>query len=259
MIDKNYNKLIRNLKFKFTENDIATKESMGKQYFNAYSNYNIKSFNNVLSRLKRNNLLTRVSKDKYIFKKTKDIDFKLDLECEKIYKIIKDEYPLIDISVWNTEILNKFMIHQVYNNMVIVEVDKLILDSVIPLLKENIGRKYSITLQDILEEKQAMYLNSEKILSVKVLIKKSPLNKAKNFSVPKMEKILVDLFIDKMYISYQGQELSNIYEEVISNYNIDFVKLYAYAKRRNKNNEIRKYINKLNVNDVYKLGDINDR
>ncbi|MDD2375978.1 MAG: hypothetical protein PHD15_01810 [Clostridia bacterium] len=259
MVDKNYDKLISNLKFKFTENDIVTKENISKEYLNVYSIYNSKSFNNVLSRLKRNNLLIRLSKDNYIFKKTKDLDFKLDLECEKIYKIIKDEYPLIDISVWNTQILNRFMIHQVYNNMVIVEVDKLILESVIPLLKENIGREYAITVQDILEKKQAMYLNSEKILSVKVLIKKSPLNKAKTFSVPKMEKILVDLFIDKMYIAYQGQELITIYEEVISNYNIDFVKLYAYAKRRNKNHEIRRYINKLNINDLYKLGDKNDR
>ena len=68
---------------------------------------------------------------------------------------------------------------------------------------------------------------------------------SKNFKVstPFLEKILVDLFADeRLYYLYNGSELINIYENAITNYTINFTTLFSYAKRREREQEIKLFL-----------------
>jgi len=79
------------------------------------------------------------------------------------------------------------------------------------------------------------------------LITRSPVgkrteNKVK-LSTPLLEKILVDLFAEeKLFYFYRGSELRHIYENAIKSYTINFTKLFSYAKRREREQEIKSFI-----------------
>jgi hypothetical protein len=56
---------------------------------------------------------------------------------------------------------------------------------------------------------------------------------------------MVDLFADEnLFHFYQGSEMINIYEKIIDRYSINFTKLFSYAKRRKKEQEIKQFISK---------------
>jgi hypothetical protein len=45
-----------------------------------------------------------------------------------------------------------------------------------------------------------------------------------------------------LFYFYQGAELRHIYESAIKRYTINFTKLFSYAGRREKENEIKSYL-----------------
>jgi hypothetical protein len=82
---------------------------------------------------------------------------------------------------------------------------------------------------------------------IKKLITRSPIGKRTEnklkVSTPLLEKILVDLFAgEKLFYFYQGSELMHIYENAINNYTINFTKLFSYARRREREQEIKSFI-----------------
>ena len=48
---------------------------------------------------------------------------------------------------------------------------------------------------------------------------------------------------------YQGGELMHIYENILKSYTINYTKLFSYAKRRDKEQEIKQFLN----NNMYHL------
>ena len=76
---------------------------------------------------------------------------------------------------------------------------------------------------------------------------RAPIQKIKNkktvVPIATLEKIMVDLFADENLLHfYQGSEMVNIYEKIIDRYSINFTKLFSYAKRRKKEQEIKQFI-----------------
>lgn len=83
---------------------------------------------------------------------------------------------------------------------------------------------------------------------IKRLVTRAPINKLKNkkavVPIATLEKRMVDLFADEgLFHFYQGSELIHIYEKIIDRYNINLTKLFSYAKRRRKEQEIKQFIN----------------
>ena len=231
-------------------NKINKKKNINKEqiydlYKKIYKNDNRRSFDNMISYLKKNNILTELEKEKYKIV-TKDIYKYCEGEEEKrIYKILYHEYPKINFIVWNTNSLNDFTLHYVMKNYIVVEVEKLAIDLFINLLKEKMLKKYTIITQDILNFNRELYVNDENIIVVKPLRVKSPLNNSGDKKVISIEKIMVDLYIDKLYLFYQGKELENIYGNIFEKYDINMKRLFNYAKLRMNIEAYKKYINKI--------------
>lgn len=74
-----------------------------------------------------------------------------------------------------------------------------------------------------------------------------------NRKYPTIEKIMVDIYIDKLYMQYQGKELKTIYENIFEQYDINFKKLFAYANQRTDLSKFKKYINTLDIPKKFKL------
>ena len=63
---------------------------------------------------------------------------------------------------------------------------------------------------------------------------------------------MVDLYIDKLYLYYQGKELQIIYENIFEKYDINMKRLLNYANLRMNIEIYKKYLNNLNIPQIYK-------
>lgn len=171
-------------------------------------------------------------------------------ELEDIYNEIKIEYPNIRTIVWDTAIINEFTLHYAMTNYVIVETEKIAVELIVNLLKEKFLKKYTIVTEEIFVRNKEIYLNSERILVVKGLHIKSPLIDGKKIAI---EKIMVDLYKDELYVHFQGKELETIYENIFNKYEINMKKLLSYAKYRTNIEEYIEFIYGLHIPGKYKL------
>ncbi len=170
----------------------------------------------------------------------------LEKREKSVAKSIKEKFPLVSFCVWHTSFLQEFYHHIANFNCMIVEVEPEAVDPVFHFLHEsykNIFREPTKTLIEdyISEVKDSIVLNALK--------SESPLEKVDGFSVPALEKILVDLYADRDLFSFiQGNELFHITKNAIEKYSINYGKLLRYAARRGKKEEIKSSINKINGN-----------
>lgn len=134
-------------------------------------------------------------------------------------------------------------------NYIIVETEKIAIELIVNLLKEKFLKKYTVVTEEILVKNNELYINTEKLLVVKRLHVKSPLINNKKISI---EKIMVDLYKDELYMHFQGKELKTIYENIFAQYEINMKKLLAYAKYRTDINDFTEFIYKLNIPKKYK-------
>ena len=95
-------------------------------------------------------------------------------------------------------------------------------------------------------------MNDENLIVIKPLRVKSPLENIDNKKVISIEKIMVDLYIDKLYLYYQGKELQTIYENIFEKYDINMKRLLNYANLRMNIENYKKYLNNLNIPQIYK-------
>lgn len=247
-----YLKILNKIKEKYID-DSFEKKDIKKIAKETYNIENEKTLRNIIGILKSNNTIKEIEKDKYIVVEKLIYKYKEKNTEKEIYRLIKKEYPKINFIVWNTDILNEFTLHYVMNNYIIIETEKIAIDLIVNQLKVNYLKKYTIITQDILNNNKNLYANTENLIIVKPLHVKSPLRNEKAKRYVTIEKIMLDLYVDKLYIQYQGKELETIYENIFEKYDIDLKRLIKYAEIRTNIIEYKKFINNLNIPEKYKL------
>ena len=131
---------------------------------------------------------------------------------------------------------------------------KRLLDSFFYELKETYKAEVFLTP----DEKAINLYVAESIqpIVIKKLVTRSPISKRMEkklkFHTPCLEKILVDIFSeDKLFYYSQGSELVHIFENALKSYDINFTKLLSYAKRRERDNDIKLFLSN-NMNYLVK-------
>jgi hypothetical protein len=90
--------------------------------------------------------------------------------------------------------------------------------------------------------------NSDTVV-VRPLISKSPVQKIGTYTVPLIEKILVDLFADtKLFTPFQGGELEFIFRSVLEKYSVNETRMLNYATRRGKKQDLAAFIKRPSTN-----------
>lgn len=187
-----------------------------------------------------NNNYTITDKNKYE-------DFKIDMDKNIINFLVKYNTDItnlkrmhpgeseVNISVWNTILLNKYTTHQVYRNFTIIEIDKYRTENLFFALKRNY---HNLLPSTKVKEIDYLLFNEDNVLIIEKLPKRSPLmNKRamKNNYVthPKAEKILVDILVyNKSILPYDYSEIKNIYKNIFKLYRINKSTLLNYARVR---------------------------
>lgn len=153
----------------------------------------------------------------------------------KKFSVYKKNYYDIDIeiSVWESHVLNQFMSHQMYKNFIMIEVNEARIDHLFFEMKEHFNDV--VPIGKITGFDYFSY-NLQNIIIIQKLPKRSPTNatiKNDYVSVPKAEKILVDLVVyNKDIFNIDYMEVLNIYEGILNKYRVSITTLLSYARIR---------------------------
>lgn len=213
-----------------------------------YPNLTDKAIHWHLHDLKQRGVLTSLGRGIYGLAKKNKTDFQPRLERSQInlYKKIKDKFPYANHCIWPARWLTEFMVHLPSIQWTIVEVERDAVESVYSFVAQ-----FSKTalMNPTAKEMQHYVFRDRSNIIVKILISESPLMQINKTIVPRLEKILVDLLVDKVvFDAYQGTELKNIFENAFVKYHINISALKRYARRRNHEGKLFDFINQTTFN-----------
>lgn len=221
--------------------DVFTRKDIKKAI--GISNKRGNNVRNVMESFLLNDVIIRTGRDRYI--KKSDLNNKIfysgivSEDTRKIIDEISKKYPYVKFQVWELRSLNEFVNHLIAKNSIYIDVENDGCEFVYGFLKE----KYNKRLLLKPDKKELMYYLSNNDIIINKLVSEVPQNN-EDIHVATLEKIIVDIFVDKIFESTVSKEdYKNLLERAFSKYLINQRKLFRYARRRNKEKELKDFIN----------------
>jgi hypothetical protein len=175
----------------------------------------------------------------------------MDSALKKMAAQLKKSFPYAKICLWNTKILNQWMLHQPSHFITLVEVEKDAMDSVFSFLQEHFKDTFLRPDKETLKRYVSQKPNPIIVLP---LVSEAPLQEIKKITTVTLEKLIVDIFCEpEIFAAQQGRDLAFIYGNIFSKYTVNQNKMLRYADRRKKKTAIKKYLTtKTNFRHLYK-------
>lgn len=223
-----------------------TNETFDKKQFRSVvreinPGYSESSVNWLLSRLKKENMIISAGHGKY--ERLAEIVTKTDYNYDHsdvyldIEKQIMDEYPLVTFQMWEIIQFNEFINHQFAKNLIVVEVENMLDETVFQMLHN----KYPFVLYS--PDMNYYYLHKGDDITIVVLKLISEAPKPRVGHSSPLEKLLVDIFTNKFTGHLiEKSEYPAIMEDVFQKYYLDETKMFRYARRRNVETKIKSFI-----------------
>lgn len=159
------------------------------------------------------------------------------LEYQELERVITDSYPLLNFQMWELIQMNDFVNHQIAKNVVFIEVEVILVDTVYEMLHEKYPYAMIQPNIDTFYKQRAPGTD----IVVQKLITEAP-TPSIGHSSP-LEKILVDLLSKKLSGNLiEKSEYPRIFEDIFRKYTIDETRMLRYAKRRNLYNVLLSFI-----------------
>jgi len=156
----------------------------------------------------------------------------------QIITIMQEEFPLIEYRVWELSWLNEFVNHQLGRNYIFLEVEKDGCEFVFDRIMTEFAGK--VLLKP--DQNQILRYGANDSIIIDRLISESPKGKKEQYNLA-IEKLIVDLFANKRLremISFGDYPVT--LENIFKMYEVDQVKMFRYARRRNKEKELREFL-----------------
>lgn len=235
--------IIEQLQQRFAHHPHITREELLGFYRSFEPDLKDSTFAWRIHSLKAKNLLKPIRRGVYIFSAKPQFHPQVEPKLRAIARKLNKQFPVARHCVWSTRWLSEWMIHQPDRFLLLVEVEAVATESVFYFLKDE---KYKNVYLNPDENTLERYINEEReSIIVKPLITKAPLEKEEKVATPSLEKILVDIFVDrKLFGVLQGSELVHIFNTIYSTYTLNITKMTAYAKRRAKDQELIDFMTK---------------
>jgi len=195
--------------------------------------------------LKNRNIIKPLKRGLYVISYKPKYKPDISPNLLKVAKQLAERFDEVKHSIWETVWLNEFAQHQTSKAILFIEIEKGFEESLYYALKDNLYKEVFVNPD---EKAIDFYIaESNQPVIIKKLLTRAPLLKRTErkikFYTPTLEKILVDLFAEERLFYYlQGAELMHIYENALSNYTINFTKLFSYAKRREREQDIKQFM-----------------
>lgn len=229
----------------FKDREYFTREDLFEFYRSFEPDLKEGTFGWRIYELKDKNIIRPLKRGLYVISYKPKYNPEISPELIKLAKRITDKFEDVKHCIWETEWLNEFSQHQASKRIILVEIEKDFIESLYYELKDSTRNELYFNPDD--KAIDFYIAESNYPVVIKKLITRSPIakrtEKRVKFYTPLLEKILVDLFAEeKLFYYLQGYELMRIYENIISNYAINFTKLFSYAKRRDREQEIKQFM-----------------
>ena len=200
-----------------------------------------------VNRLKSKGVIVNVGRGWYKLNDKKFFEPEISPSLKKVVGKVKKGFPFLNYVLWSSAWLNELATLQLFRNVFIIEVEAGSEEAVFSTVKENFPFR---TFLDPKENEWANYMaEREENIIIKTMVSESPKENYHGIKIARLEKILVDLYCDKLWQTIFSGELRNIYEEACHSYVLNFSTLLSYAARRGKRKEIWNYIKSLQVLD----------
>lgn len=199
-------------------------------------------FRNLLEKLLEEGSIVRVGRNRYQ-------KFSTDMEkliyrnqysedAQKLICEMTEKFPLVDYRIWELNWLNEFWNHQIAQSKIFLEVENVGCEFVYTELCEKHPGK--ILLRP--NENELYRYGGQNTIIVDRLISEAPKGSPHPYNTP-LEKIVVDLFASRNLKSMvHTGEYAKAISDMFEKYQIDQVKLFRYAKRRNRKQEIYHFL-----------------
>lgn len=225
-------------------------------FFELFPDRSEKYFNYYMLDLYKNNILYKYGTKRWKpCKDRKVFNFELDIESSIMYKMSAIS-PSITISIWNSMVLSHLTSLQMFNKVTIVETYSYAREYVLNFLLEQgvfalYEEDYSVMVK---------YSNKGEMYIVKTLNEECPIVRKRYYNVrrvnlydtptivtiPKIEKIIVDLLVDDIYKMLFSDEVNNIIFQLLNKYQINISTVLRYAKNRHFKEKILSYLDYIN-------------
>ena len=153
----------------------------------------------------------------------------------KINSLMKSCFPYLKYLIWHVGEINFLSQHLINKDTYYVEVEREAIDAVFEQLRD----KFKYVLRG--KSNDDVYFG-ESVIIVRSLVSGSPVQVINDVPAMTIEKLLVDLFVDKEFEFLQGYELINIFDNAFTKYTINIDKLLRYASRKAKRAQIAAFI-----------------
>lgn len=184
-------------------------------------------------------VIQRIGRGIYRIGESRNFSSDLSAKSLKIGKWVKKEFPYIDYCLWELRIVNNFSQHLINYNIIFLDVEREVIDSVYRFLKEKDSKICRV--KDIRND-LADYAG---YTCIRPLVTEAPAVKEKAVKVASLEKILVDLYSDKEFLPFRGNEIYHIYKNAFDSYTINESSMLRYASRKEKRAEIKNIIDSI--------------
>ncbi len=174
-----------------------------------------------------------------ILKDRKEIfKYNISSESKKIADFITENYPLVNFYIWDFTVFNEFVNHMIGHNHIFLEIEKDGCGFVYDSLKENFPNV--ILFQPDAKEIERYSVDND--IYIQKAISEAPAGIDNKYELS-LEKLIVDMFANKTLQQLISKgDYPQALEEMFSKYQISERKLFRYATRRNKKEEIIKFI-----------------
>ncbi len=228
------------VKTKFKDKDSFSGEELFDLYRQFEPDLKETTFRWRIYDLKKKKIIAQISRRLFTLAYKPIFKPEVDEIERKIYSKIEKQLPGIKQCIWSTKTVNEFMLHIPGRFLTILQVEKEAIEPVYAFLKEQNFRNVYIEPEE--KEIERYLYDTETTIILQSIISKAPTQKNNKTSTTTIEKIIVDLYCDKqLFSAFQGNEFIHIVNNVYGRYSIDFTKLFSYARRRNKEKDLKEF------------------
>src|SRR5699024_7082685 len=219
---------IRGLKDRFGEYELFSQDDLHKFYKRFEPELKRSTLRWRIYELKKRGVLKTVKRGWYSLDTKNKWKPELTNNLEQIYNSIHNEFPYIEFCLWTTKWLRQYSHHMPTASLTLIETEKDTEEFVFRYLKNTL--KEPVLLKPNVKEVNTYVDWSQLNVFVKTLTSQSPLDEVDGIHVPKLEKIIVDLFLDHVALrAFKGRELRTIYKNLFEQYSINWSTLKRYA------------------------------
>ena len=207
------------------------------------------SFQWTIGKMVKSGKLIRINHDQYVLSNENVrpvyVPEYSDIAME-LMGITSEQFPYARFTVFETVLMNEFLNHLIAQNTIFLQVEKEVSVFVFRFLQEE---GYKNVMYKPSKKELSFYWAKDSII-VTDIISEAPLRLDNPHSIC-IEKLLVDMYCDKLISgTYSKAEYKSVTEQVLKRYRVETTKLLRYARRRNKEAEIAKILEKVVLGDT---------